>query len=319
MSSASLVLDCRTRSHASSPSSRRGSRSAAHSPATSRPSTRCRRPLTPHPGSPRRSASHPQGSKVLPEPDPDGAVSPIIRGPLPPVEPRRRSSQLFNMRGSVDGNVDVSRRGSGELLFRPGVRGSTDGHVVWPGPSSLGTAIGGGGSGGLLSGGGSGGASGGLLAGLSASSPGGGGSVGSALYRVSGVLKNGGSGSGGLGSPGANGGGPGSGGLGSARGGGGGAGERLRSIVFKESLKQTVTYVVEKMDDDLADEDCFSDDGDGGGGGGSEARMRAASMAPIRMESISEPQQADLLGSSGISFRAGSQALLVRKVRLEAV
>ncbi|GLC68369.1 hypothetical protein PLESTF_000683700 [Pleodorina starrii] len=304
----------------------------------------------------RKTTAHSQGSRVVPEVevDPEGACSPIIRGPLPPVvspgDVRRRSSQLHSAikhRGSTDGNLDMGVRhgGSGELLFRPGARASADGNVIWPGPSACGVTAGygsgvglgssapqsplGGGGGGAAAGGG--GVGGCLIAGLNAGSPGGASGGTTALFRVSanvsGILKTSGGGSGG---------GPGSGGSGSGGGAGGGshgsargggtAGER-RSILFKEGAN------TEKVvDDDLADEDFFSDDGDtGGGGGGSgcggsggvggggsgEGRLRTGGciLAPMRMESINEPSQPmDAISGTTISFRTGSQAgLLVRK------
>ncbi|GLI58954.1 hypothetical protein VaNZ11_000672 [Volvox africanus] len=265
--------------------------------------------LPPALGSSHHSPTGAQGSRVLPEVDQEGAVSPIIRGPLPPVDARRRGSVgLFNAsaRTSTDGNLEAGIHGNGELLFsKAGARPSADGNCNGGGSSNSG-----GGGTHVLSGGGGGGGGSGLLAGFSGTSNG----PGTVLFRgsanLTGILKS----SGGVPiSPGSSGGSTTGAGhhisLSNARGGGGGGGG-ARNILLKEGCK--TTYVVEKVDDDLADEDFLSDDGDGHIVGGSDGRLRGHSLAPIRMESISEPQQPDdILG--GPSFRTGSQALLIKK------
>ncbi|GIL47581.1 hypothetical protein Vafri_4369 [Volvox africanus] len=275
-------------------------RLGAETPASTRPSVlplaTSSSTLPPALGSSYHSPTGAQGSRALQEIDQEGAVSPIIRGPLPPVDARRRSSVgIFNAstRTSTDGTLEAGIHGNGELLFsKAGARPPADGNCNGGGSCSSG---GGGGSG--------------LLSGFSGTSNG----PGTVLFRgsanLTGILKP----SGGVPiSPGSSGGSITGAGhhisLSSARGGGGGGG--ARNILLKEACK--TTYVVEKVDDDLADEDFLSDDGDGTIVGGSDGRLRGHSLAPIRMESISEPQQPDdILG--GPSFRTGSQALLIKK------
>ncbi|KXZ56037.1 hypothetical protein GPECTOR_2g1589 [Gonium pectorale] len=286
-----------------------------------------------------------QASKVIPDVDlgaPAGAI--VSCGPPPVVEAQRRRSQGF--RSSVDGQQPVGRQRSVDgLPYSARSRASADGSVVGWAASSLapasptvgrhnssslhassvttgGSTINGGASP-LIAGNG-------IILGSVLDSPLRRGSTGG-TGAVTGILKS--NSKEGAGSANR-----------SVRNGGGGT----RSITFKDA-EITKTFVEQnKDDDDLADEDFYSDDaplgvpsinsagnlqgsggnsapGSGGGlgvgdSGNLSKRLRTGSiLLPMRLESLSEASHRtyrnDVLAAPSISIasRAGSQALLPKK------